>query len=65
MGPIIPYALNVNIDVTRFSSKEEADILGSKPVNEVGEMRPTSLRLRTEKSIVRIRTKAGSNTFGN
>lgn len=65
MGPIIPYALNVNIDVTRFSSKEEADILGSKPVNEVGEMRPTSLRLRTEKSIVRIRTKAGSNTFGS
>ena len=39
----------MNIDVTRFSSKEEADILGSKPVNEVGEMRPTSLRLRTEK----------------
>lgn len=65
MGPIIPYALNVNIDVTRFSSKEEADILGSKPVNEVGEMRPTSLRLRTEKSIVRIRTKAESNTFGS
>ena len=34
-GVMKPFTLNVNIEVTRFSSKEETDILGSESVEEV------------------------------